>query len=332
MKFNITYTYLGSLWDFAERLSGWHFSYNRREIDDWLSFTGALSEKEVAALEVIKVMGQEHNEDNDSGDSWLLDRAFITNSEAYAWKAVHELIGDGQAEKLRAAIKVMEPRFGKLWPDDEERLRQRKAMLKQGLSNAKSAEICEILSSFFQPDNAPEEVSIYLLSNGQRNGMQGGANLGPGEITLRCSRTEPISYERMAGPIWHETTHLYQQKHYLHWEKKFLAKVKKPAKWQGGYPLYSAFREATVSSLVWPYGYVASNMLGIEQNYVERYGADFEKLDPRRLYDWGYVFAPLHLQAVTKGYAEDHQSIDEDYLNAVLEVWEQYLAHCENLN
>lgn len=294
MKFKVSFSRIGCLWDFVEHLTLWHYSYKLDEPEAWIKQTGKLTDREQAALKSIARVAKAYNEGSKTGESWLLDRAFIAGAEKSAWARVKAQMPKEEFDELKASVSLLEKRFDTIWPDNEKRLIKRQEILEQGLTTKQGKEAAEILSTFFKPANEPESIQIYLLTNAMAGHMQGGANLGVGEISLRCSRTEPMSFQRLAGVVWHEAAHLYQQDYYLNLEREFEARVERPEFWENNYELYSIFREATVSALVWPYGSIAQQLLDFPKPNIERdYGSGYAKIDPKSMGDWGYVFAPI---------------------------------------
>ena len=299
MKIITSYTRVASLWDFVSRLTLWHHSYRPGDRDAWIAETGELTSDEQKALKEVARISKHYNTHavDENGQTWLLDRAFTTNTEKTAWRAVKALLSPTDYLQLTQAVQLFDVRFEKLWRVDEPKLAEHKQLLDEGFAGSNSHETAKILQTFFQPSRVPELVHVYLLPIPEPNSMQGGANLGFGEITLRCSRTEPMSYGRLAGPVWHEAAHLYQQDYCREYERKFIAQISMPATWPSNYTLHSVFREPTVSSLIWPFGYASEHLLDApSKEHQNDLGKDFENLDPTKARSLG-VWVRSHQDA-----------------------------------
>ncbi len=325
MRIEVKFSRLGCLWNFVETLTLYHFSYNEKVVQDWLSWTGGeLSPLEKETLTELSSVASRLNQGQKGvkGSSWRLDQAFLTKEDA--WREVSSIANSEEVEVIKNAIKVLEPRFNKIWPDEEERLRARQQVLEGGFNGAQAARIIKVLRTFFQPDNEPEKVEIFLLLNTEPNSTQGGANLGAGQITLHCSHSEPVTYERFAGIIWHEITHLFLQEHYFKLENAYSSGIQKPAFWDPRTPTGdSIIREAVVASLAHD-GYIDEKFLGLdlEKHWAGDFGAEWR--NPPTTFNSWQNYASYHLQAQVERYVNEKRPIDEDFIKEFLKIWSEY--------
>lgn len=331
MKIEVKYTRLGCLWTFVETLTLYHFSHSEEDVKNWLSWTGGdLSEDEKQALSDLAKVSEKINQGvkGVKGSSWKLDQAFVASLEQSAWEKVSALTTGEELDIIQKAIKLLEPRFNKIWPDEFIRLADRQRVLEKGFNDVSSDRIVQTLTKFFNSDSVPEKVEVFLLLNTRPPSTQGGANLGIGQITLHCSHSDPVTYERFAGIIWHEITHLFQQSHYHQLEDQFVPEIKKPDFWEKRSPKeYSVISEALVSSMS-HYGYIDRKFLNedLDRRWEKNFGEKWRYL-PAEFNSWGF-YSSYHLQPTVDNYISEGKSLDEEFMNKLLKVWEEYQRFC----
>ncbi len=331
MKVEVKYSRLGCLWNFVETLTLYHFSYNQGDVKNWLSWTGGdLSEEEKISLKDLSKIADKINQGQKGikGTSWRLDQAFSADSEKEVWKKVSVLANPEELLIIKKVVALLQPRFDQLWPEESGRLLARQVVLEQGFNSATSDEIVRILTTFFKASKVPDKVEIFLLLNTNPGGTQGGANLAANQISLHCSHSEPITYERFAGIIWHEIAHLFQQDHYYKLENKFVGEIKKPKFWEKRSPGEdSVIREAVVAAMA-HFGYIDHRFL--REDLDKLWARDFAekwRYGPQEFNSWGF-YSSYHLQPLVEKYVSTERGLDDEFMNELLRLWSEYQKFC----
>lgn len=203
MNYTVTYKRHVCKFFFINNMSGWHFSCQPHYNEAWIQETGPLTEEETNALEAFADIARQYG--YESG-KWLGRPVVAASSEEQALLDVENLIGGTNAGTLRDVFRVMEPRFAKIWARDEERLialaeRLRGKLLSEGM--ARAVEVAERLYGTRLSD-----LEILLtLSRGRS--INGGANEGPGRITLGALEEEDI--QSVVEVVLHESIHLMEK-------------------------------------------------------------------------------------------------------------------------
>ncbi len=198
-----------NLFHFVNNLAAWHFACRQHYNRAWLAETGPLSAAEEAALDEFRAIVREFP----YGPRWL-GRAFILGSagdgaafRATAWRATRDLVGPDTAAMLWDVFATLKPRFERIWRRDQLRLDALTQRLDgpEGLfRSAGFARAAAALETYFAAP-FPGLVIDLLISRGE-NWSAGGANEGPGHVTLEVLETRDLGLA--AETVLHEAAHL----------------------------------------------------------------------------------------------------------------------------
>ncbi len=115
------------------------------------------------------------------------------------------LVGPERATALGRAFAALEPRFDRIWRRDLPRLRDLSRRLETALAAPGVSRAARALETFFGCP-FPAALTVHLLISRGENWSAGGANEGPGHVTLEALETRNL----YAGleTILHEAAHL----------------------------------------------------------------------------------------------------------------------------
>ena len=326
LKFRFYFTKTGNLFHFISNLSEWHFSCRERYNKIWLEETGPLNDKEKQALKRMGNLFLKYN-----FESNFLGIPFITNPDTVVWEKVKNWVDEEEFNELKETFSVFEPRFEKIWQSEEAKLAKWKNTLTKELTKQKYQDLEKDLETFFNQKPQFRNIDIYLLISAIGSG--GGASIGPGRVTLECTALPTTHVLRILGVLYHETAHLvFEYGYYKNLLEQFLEPIKdkfskRHAFFKSGRDLRVMINEATMSSLL-PEGYLASKYFGrdVFHDAEKVLGTNFENIAKGKECDFrAYrLFVAAKLFPLVKNYIENKNPIDENYLQSVWKVFEEF--------
>lgn len=335
LEFKFHFTKTANLFHSISNLAEWHFSCRKNYNKIWLERTGALGDKEKQALErLAKLLIKYHFSSGQKGPNDLskfLGIPFTIYSDDEVWEKVEEWVKPEEFLVLRNIFEIFGPRFEKLWVEEEPKLISWKTILVEELAKKKYDDLEKDLETFFDQKPKYSSIDVYFLMNPVNLG--GGANIGPGRVTLECSALPTEAVSDVLNVLYHETTHLvFEYGYYQNLLERFLQSIKdgyseKHAFFKSGRSLRVIINEAAISSLL-PEGYLAGKCFGrrVLCNIEKALGKNFENIakgkeDSFRAYR---LFAAAKLFPVVKGYIKNKKPVDRAYLQKVWEVFEEF--------
>jgi hypothetical protein len=201
MHFTVTFKRHVCKFFFINNMADWHHACVRYYNEVWIQETGPLTQGETHALEAFAGIAWKYP----YGSEWLGRPIVVASSEEQALKDTEALIGTAHAKRLRDVFLAVEPRFETIWARDEVRLgalAERLCGTLQSEGMARAVEVAERLYGTTLPDL---EV-LLILSRGQT--ISGGANEGPGRITIAALEAENV--QRVVELVLHESIHLLE--------------------------------------------------------------------------------------------------------------------------
>lgn len=324
LEFKFHFNKTGNFFHFLSNLTEWHFSCRKNYNQIWLEKTGALDDKEKQALkQLAKLLIKYHFSSGQKGPedpSKFLGIPFTISSDRDAWKKVEGWVEPEEFSTLKNIFEVFEPRFEKIWVEEKPKLASWKTTLIEELAQKKYDDLEKDLEAFFDQKPKYSSIDVYLLMNPANLG--GGANIGPGRVTLECTALPAEAVSEVLNVLYHETTHLvFEYGYYQNLLGRFLQSIKeeyskKHAFFKSGRGLRVIINEAAMSSLL-PEGYLAHKYFGSDV---------FKKVAKGRGEDFGAyrLFASAKLFPLAKDYVENKKPVDRDYLQKVWEVFEEF--------
>lgn len=335
LEFKFHFTKTANLFHFISNLTEWHFSCRKGYNKIWLEKTGPLNDKEKRALRrLAKLLIKYHfssGQKGPNGPSKFLGIPFTVYTDKEVWKKVEEWVEPDEFLTLKDVFEVFGSRFEKLWAEEEPKLVNWKAALVKELSKKKYDDLEKDLETFFNQKPKFYNIDVHLLIN--TTGIGGGANIGPGRITLECIAFSVDYLPYVLGTFYHEVTHLtFEHGYYQDLLEQFLKSTRevvseKYALLGSGCSRWTIINEGVVSSLL-PDGYLAPKHLGIDvsRSIEHILGKRFEKLtkDEEDNLSVFQLFTAAKLYPLTKSYIENKKPVDKVYLQAVWEVFEDF--------
>lgn len=234
---------LSNLFHFVNNLAAWHFACREEYNRAWLAETGELTAPERVALDGFAAVAREFP----YGDRWL-GRAFIpAETPDEAWEQARELIGLERVAIVRSVFETLGPRFDRIWERDLPRLRELPPRLQPIIDSPGVAEAVRALEGFY--GTAFPRLIVHLLISRGKNITAGGANEGPGHITLEVLETEDLLDG--VDVILHEGSHLMESERFEPLFREFsLGHGLEELKGDRGWNAHQLFREALTGALV----------------------------------------------------------------------------------
>jgi len=326
LKYRFHFTKTGNLFHFISNLTEWHFSCRKKYNKIWLEETGPLSNKEKQALRKIKGLLLKYN-----FESKFLGIPFITSPDESVWRKVKNWVEKDEYNDLQKVFSIFELRFERIWQNEETKLANWKNTLSKELIEQKYQDLEEDLKRFFNQKPQFRNIDVYLLISAVGSG--GGANLGPGRVTLECTALPADQVPRVLNVLYHETAHLvFEHGYYKNLLGQFLESIRsdfseRHAFFGSGRGLRSAINEAVMSSLL-PEGYLASKYFdrNVFHNAEKVLGTNFENVAKGKKCDFrAYrLFVAAKLLPLVKDYIENKKPVDETYLQSVWKVFEDF--------
>lgn len=206
-RFEVVYHKDTCLFDFVNNLAEWHFACNRHYNRIWLSETGELAPAECAALKSFTCVAKHFP----YGDSWVGTPFVRYAGDPSLWARVEEIVGREAGRNLWDALRAMESRFDLVWQKDLPRLEALRSRLRTRLSEHRCAKAMDALEAYL---GSPfPNVTINLLLSRGRGSASGGANEGPGHITLAALETADLG--RAVEIAFHEVMHLMEAERFV---------------------------------------------------------------------------------------------------------------------
>lgn len=241
MNHTINFRFITKKWAnfyfFIYNLSECHFSCRKNYNELWIKKTGPLSEEEKSALAKFKTIRNRYHETKS-----IFEKAFFfTESPCDGLK--QETKAD-EVKAIEEIFDIFKPRFEQLYKEDLPLLKGWEDRLFLYANDKKrNAKIVQRLESFYNSSLEEDHVvKCFFLLSPLKNGGGGGANVDRSNtITCEMSHNTPENIGRIAGTIWHETTHLL-------FEKPFLMPLLKEY-FKGDMKKVSTLRELVNSSL-----------------------------------------------------------------------------------
>lgn len=318
MEFKFYIYKTGNLFHFISNLTEWHFSCRRFDNEFWLKKTGPLTQKEKGALKNLKKLLIKYN----FGENFL-GKPLMGFSEKEAKERLTGLVTRTELNKINKSLDIFEERFEKIWKNEYTILKQWKKKLESSRINEE--EIAKTLNIYFDTvPNPNKALKVYLLISSPNYGLNGGANIGTGKITVEIS--DIALFERATATICHEAIHsLYREKIHNEIEKYLTTnKVEKELLdiWPGR-SIFNLFNEAIVSSLT-PQGYLSEKFFNlIVQNNTKSFIKSMKKNKKIR----SYIARKMY--STTKDYIENKKQLDQGYIRKVHKSYLDYLRVVE---
>ncbi|MHB8758120.1 MAG: hypothetical protein ACYC6V_08940 [Bacillota bacterium] len=122
------------------------------------------------------------------------------------WEQARSLIGPEKVSVVQSVFEALSPRFARIWASDETRLRALPERLRKAIASPGVGTAIRALEDFY--DTPFPALTVHLLISRGARLSAGGANEGPGHVTLEVLETEDM----MEGVevLLHEGSHLMQ--------------------------------------------------------------------------------------------------------------------------
>lgn len=327
MKFNFYYHKTANLFHFIANLTEWHFSCRKRYNQIWLDRAGSLISREEEALAQMKKLLLKYNFDSvrvgadGSKQDRFLGIPFSIHSDAEVWERVEEWVTPGEFRTLKSLFEVFEPRFGKIWRIEKPKLESWKDKLTEETAKRRYQNLERELAMFFGQKQTDQLIDVCLLISAVGSG--GGANIGPGRITLECTARPAGEVLCVLSTLYHEAAHLvFGAGYYSDLLKKFLQSVrgtplagKNPFS-ETGEGLRTIVNEAVMSNLL-PRGYSA-------HKYFGRSVPSKPKRWPEHVFTGWRLYCAAGMFNFTRDYIENKEPVDTAYLERVWETFEDF--------
>lgn len=298
--------YVANGFHFISNLACWHFSCRKFYNEFWLQKTGSLTQKEKEVLEIASVLFRKYS----FGEKYW-GKIFIRNSDDIVWQKAREFFGKDFVH-FKQVFETFEPRFQKLWKDDQVQLENWAHRLNTIQFLLSPPGLIDDINYFFGSINNVLNMEVLLLINTPTNSASGSSVLGSRMVTLEISRT-PFRFLRpVISVLWHETVHnIWQTDSYWKYLKKFLNK-KSVAPPVEGVSLMELVNEAITESL-FPHGYLANKYFGFpSQEYFEAELSSPE-VNKKELKYWR-DFSANKLFPIVRDYIEHKKHINEEFI------------------
>lgn len=305
----VSITRHANLFHFINNMAAWHFSCRTHYNTAWIEETGPITEAEDRALEVYRDIVRGHAYD----ETWP-GKAFVAVEDPCdAWKKCSELLGSERTSALREVFEIFETRFQAIWHKDKPRLETRAEELVDFLQGEETGRAIQALERFFG-SQFPSLTVHLLISRGK--GTAGGANEGPGHVTLEVLETEDL--RRALEVFLHEAAHLMEAGAFRTMYKEFaqshgLSGIKGPRGWDA----YHMIKEAITGSLL-PGGCI-SRLLGLEVEDWKDYASKRRSTGVHHKADLA-EFTAICLPIVER-YVSFGRTVDSDLLTAVYQAF-----------
>ena len=255
-------TKIGNLFHFVSNLTDWHYSVRPSYKSYWLEKTGNLSIEESGALVKAKELFIKYS----FGQNFW-GKVFLRRPEEDVWQIAEQNFGKEDTESFKTITNVFLPKFEKLWIEEEKLLHNWKGELEKSQSKYAQDGLVNKLDVLFNTKVKFDlQVKIILLMCSPTTIGGGGANVGPGAITLEVSRKSLNDIQFAWFNFWHELVHTYweRNKEYTGMLIEFVNKKEQdglPSPVEKA-PLKAAIGEAVIESLI-PMGYLSNKYFGI---------------------------------------------------------------------
>jgi|GEM_PF-2035515 len=223
MKISFNISKSANQFFFIQNLAEWHFSCRASFNKEWLEQTGSLSDKEGKALNVLKKLLVKYDFSKIKNDSSINIYEYFTRYDELKDKRI---LGETEIKTYLSAMDVFEGRFEKIWKADLVKLEIVKEILKKAFEKEKKAVLKDLKIIFKDKINDNQDFEVYLLLSAGPSGGGGGANIGPGRVTLECSSLEERLVNHKIAVLWHEITHKLIKTYIEDYGKEFIKQNK----------------------------------------------------------------------------------------------------------
>ena len=327
MKVNFKISRLGNKFHFIQTLAAWHHSTRIWDRENWIKKTGKLSMEEKKALARFAKILKKHSFDSEPSltRGSFLGKPFFFSSKNEIWKELGNWATKKEVKEIQKIFSLFDKRFQKIWQVEKKKLSIKQAFLNTKFGTYIYFELLQRkLKIFYKTDSIPKEINIFLLISSSSDKLGGGPNLG-WNVTLECSASQPLTYGRFAGVIWHEIAHIFQQKYFKKLIDRNKHRIRRPAKWPKlSYTAESILREAATYCLFSCFGYLENNYINNREKKFEQIAhKKFTKSALNDFHMWP-LFAAYNLYNATGNYIKSNRSIDQEFLNKILDTWNKY--------
>jgi len=203
MKIKLTVSKNYNHFFFVQTLADWHFSCRSEYIEKWLDETGPLSGHEKEILANLKIILEKYGFEPIGGSKSANIFDYFMRFDRFG---TEEAILPSEISIYQDAMAALAPRFEKVWSSQGGNLNSVKNEL-QAWFEKSSGEMTDGLKTIFGSRfDQDREFEVILLISTEIGG--GGANNGPGIITLECGVATTQDANYLLATIWHEITHL----------------------------------------------------------------------------------------------------------------------------
>ena len=324
LYYQITKT--GNLFHFVSNLTDWHYSVRTSYKSYWLEKTGNLSIEESEALVKAKELFIKYS----FGQNFW-GKVFLRRPEEDVWQIAEQNFGKEDTESFKKITDVFLSKFEKLWIEEDKLLHNWKDELEKSQSKYAPDGLVSKLDVLFNTKvKFDPQVKIILLMCSPTTVGGGGANIGPGAITLEVSQKPFNDIQFVWFNFWHELVHTYWERNreYTDMLIEFVNK-----KEQDGLPspiekvpLKVVVGEAVIESLI-PMGYLSNKYFGFNSGkYFREKTLQLResKVNKSQSLSFWRCFSADKLFSTAKKYVENDKPVDEGYFEMVTQVIKEY--------
>jgi len=181
----------------------------------WLEETGCLTKTEEDFLFEFTQLMKRYPIDTkppEKGYEHFLQKPFTLFDDECVWEEVQKWVDHpSDFETIKQIFAILEPRFERVWQNDQPLLESWKNELHQFIPLDVHVSIAKVLHSFHQSVSTGEKLEVYLLFSLESR-LGGSGEIGVDRITLHCSRVprNTWGYGHVLWTLYHEWTHTFQ--------------------------------------------------------------------------------------------------------------------------
>lgn len=308
-------SYWSNLFFFVSNLSEWHWSARKRYNDYWILKTGDLTLDEKDSLRQAGDIFSRYG----FGDKyWGL--VLLKETDDLIWSKARRFFNPKDFANLRKICEILRPRFERIWREEYKNLiawREKFSEVKDRLCPLGLISDLDILFYKDSNERTCNSVNVVLLISSPNKSSSGGANIGPGYITLEVSQT-PLDYTRpVILVMWHEIIHsVWMVGDYWKMLNKFVSLKSKTFNTKNTLSLGELINEAVAESL-FPYGYLAKKHFNFpSEEYFAKQLVGNSKKRGNFLQEWR-LYSAQKLMPLVENYINQKRRLDKAFIEKV---------------
>lgn len=332
MKYKITYTRISNLFFFISNMAEWHFSCRKEYNKAWIEQTGVLTEKESGAIKEFGEIMREYGFEYKKNKFVYLGQYFFLYSEKDVWAEVSKNVTESEYKKIREIFKILDLRFKKIW--NEKGIREWGKLLKKTAESENGKKLMIEVEQSVNRSKKMDDIVIHIIPSPIRNkSVSGGANLGPGHITIEASiiNTSDEYIEIVLGTMAHEVAHVLLNNNIK------LSSIIKSVAAKGKLELLDVVQPSMtkknilteiVVETVAPDGYICQTYAKHSSPLVRGLGwldvvlYDMEELKKKKSisFDGLYHYVVWQMYPMSQYYFEKKRAIDKPFVEAIVKI------------